>query len=44
MAPSQNRFVLPNSPIAINLSKYEKTLCFLCKSKKVPYGSFYKDK
>ena len=28
MAPSQNRFVLPNLPIAVNLSKYEKTLCF----------------
>ena len=24
MAPSQNRFVLPNLPIAVNLSKYEK--------------------
>jgi len=28
MAPSQNRFVLLNLPIAVNLSKYEKTLCF----------------
>jgi len=43
MASSQNRFVLPNSPIAINLSKCEKVLCFLGKSKKAPYSSFYKD-
>jgi len=28
MAPSQNRFVLPNLSIAVNLSKYEKILCF----------------
>ena len=40
---SQNRFVLPNSSIAVNLSKYEKTLCFLYKGKKVPYSSFYED-
>jgi len=43
MASSQNRFILPNLPIAVNLSKCEKTLCSLCKSKKVPHGSFYKD-
>jgi len=40
---SQNRFVLPNSSIAVNLSKYEKTLYFLYKGKKVPYSSFYED-
>ena len=30
-------------PIAVNLSKCEKALCFLCKDKKTPNGSFYKD-
>ena len=44
MASSQNRFVLPDLPIAINLSKYEKALCFLCKGKKAPHSSFYEDK
>ena len=43
MASNQNKFVLPNLPITINLSKYEKALCFLYKGKKVPYGSFYED-
>jgi len=43
MTSSQNRFVLPDSPIAMNLSKCEKALCFLCKGKKAPYGSFYED-
>jgi len=43
IALSQNKFVLSDSSITINLSKCEKTLCFLCKSKKVPYSSFYKD-
>jgi len=32
---SQNKFVLPDSLIAVNISKCEKALCFLCKSKKV---------
>ena len=41
---SQNRFVLSDLFIAVNFSKCEKALCFLCKSKKAPYGSFYKDK
>jgi len=31
MASSQNKFVLPDSPITMNLSKYEKALCFLYK-------------
>jgi len=44
MALSQNRFVLSNSPIAMNLPKYEKILCFFCKIKKTSYDSFYKDK
>ena len=43
MASSQNRFVLPNSSIVVNLSKYEKALCSLYKGKKVPHSSFYKD-
>jgi len=43
MALSQNKFVLPDLSIAVNLSKYEKALCFLCKGKKAPYASFYKD-
>ena len=44
IALSQKKFVLSNSSITINLSKCEKTLCFLCKGKKVPYNSFYEDK
>ena len=35
---------MPNLPIAVNLSRCEKILCFLYKSKKVPYSSFYEDK
>ena len=31
---SQNKFVLPNSLIAVNISKCEKVLYFLYKSKK----------
>jgi len=27
----------------VNLSKYEKILCFLYKGKKVPHGSSYED-
>jgi len=42
MAPRQNRLVLPNSLITVNLSKCEKILCFLYKGKKAPHGSFYK--
>ena len=30
-------------PIAVNLSKCEKALCFLCKNKKTHNRSFYKD-
>ena len=44
IAPSQSKFVLFDLSITVNLSKCEKTLCFLYKDKKVPYGSFYKDK
>ena len=43
IASTQNRFVLPDLPIAVNLFKYKKTLYFLCKSKKVPHSSFYED-
>jgi len=39
----QNRFVLPNLSITTNLSKCEKKLYFLCKSKKVPHSNFYED-
>ena len=34
---------MPNLPIAVNLFRCEKILCFLYKSKKVPYNSFYED-
>ena len=49
MASSQNRFVLPNLSIVVNLFKCEKvlcekTLCSLYKSKKAPHSSFYEDK
>ncbi len=40
MASSQNGFVLSDLPIAVNLSKCEKALWSLCKSKK---DTFYKD-
>ena len=43
IASSQNIFVLPNSSIVVNLSKYEKALCSLYKGKKVPHSSFYED-
>ena len=43
MASSQNKFVLSNSPISMNLSKCEKVLCFLCKGEKASYSSFYED-
>ena len=43
IALNQNKFVLSNLSITINLSKCEKTLCFLCKGKKVPHSSFYED-
>jgi len=44
IALNQNRFVLPGSPITVNISKYENMLCFLCKSKKASHGSSYEDK
>jgi len=44
MASSQNRFVLPDLFIAMNLSKCENALYSLYKGKKAPYKSFYKDK
>ena len=44
MASSQNGFFLSDSPIAVNLSKCKKILCSLCKDKKAPHDSFYKDK
>ena len=39
MASSQNRFVLSDLLIAVNLSKCEKTLCSLCKGKKAPHSN-----
>jgi len=39
MASNQNKFVLSDLPITVNLSKCKKTLCFLYKSKKAPHGS-----
>jgi len=44
MTLDQNRFVLSDLSIAVNFSKCERALCFLCKSKKASYGSFYEDK
>ena len=44
MASSQNRFVLPDLSITVNLSKYKKALCFLYKDKKASHSSFYEDK
>jgi len=43
MASSQNRFVLLGLSVAVNLSKCEKTLYFLCRGKKASYSSFYED-
>ena len=43
MVLSQSKFILPNLSITVNLSKCEKTLCFLQKNKKVSYDSFYKN-
>jgi len=40
MALSQNKFVLLNLSIAVNLSKCEKTLCSPYKNKKAPHSSF----
>ena len=34
IASSQNIFALPDLSIAVNLSKYEKALCSLCKGKR----------
>jgi len=41
IALNQNKFVLSGLSITVNLSKYEKISCFLYKSKKVLYSSFY---
>ena len=43
IALSQKKIVLANLSIAVNFSKCEKTLCFLYKSKKEAYNSFYKN-
>ena len=44
IALNQNKFVLSNLSIAVNLSKYKKISCFLYKSKKVLYSSFDNNK
>ena len=44
IAFNQNKFVLPNLPITVNLSKCKKVLCFLYKGKKASHSSFYEDK
>ena len=41
MASSQNGFILPNLPIAVNLSKYKKALWSLYNDKTTPHGRFY---
>jgi len=43
IASSQSKFVLFDLLIIVNSSKYEKTLCFLFKSKKASHSSFYED-
>jgi len=35
--------VLPASPIAENLQRYNRALCTACKDKEVPYGRSYND-
>ena len=42
IASSQNRFILSDLPIAINLSKCEKVLCFYVKVKKYLIVAFMK--
>jgi len=41
MTSSQNRIVQPDLSITVDFPKCEKTLCFLCKSKKASYGNCY---
>ena len=43
IALSQNKFIISNLSIIINLSKYKKILYLLYKNKKTSYNSFYKD-
>jgi len=42
IASNQNKFILSNLPITVNLSKCEKVLCFLYKSKKHLMAAFIK--
>ena len=42
IALSQNRFVLSNSSITMNLSKYKKILCFYVRVKKHYIAAFMK--
>jgi len=41
MAQYDNKFVLPASPIAENLQRYNRALCTICKDKEVPYDHSY---
>ena len=41
MARCDNKFVLPASPIAKNLQRYNKALYTTCKGKEAPYGRSY---
>jgi len=43
IALSQNRFVLSDLLIIVDLSKCEKALYFMYQGKKAPLGSFYKN-
>ena len=43
IARYDNKFVLSASPIAENLQRCNKTLCTICKDKKVLYGYSYND-
>ena len=43
MALNQNKFVLSNLSIIVNLFKCEKALCLSYKGKKASHGSFYED-
>jgi len=43
IARYNNKFVLPASPIAKNLQRYNRVLCTTCKGKEAPYGCSYND-
>jgi len=41
MARYDNKFILPTSPIAENLQRYDRALCITYKNKEVPYSCSY---